>query len=81
MIVQVQTATQVLQVVYLGNTGFCFPVANYPTREVDPSTLYLKFWEMEMGNKSNRGNKGNRATRATLATRATGATGQHRQQG
>ena len=35
-----------LQFVYLGNTGFRFPVVHYPTREVDPSTLYIKFWEI-----------------------------------
>ena len=43
---KVQTATHVLQFVYLGNTGFRFPIAHYPTREVDPSTLYIKFWEI-----------------------------------
>ena len=42
---KVQTATHVLQFVYLGNTGFRFPIVHYPTREVDPSTLYIKFWE------------------------------------
>ena len=35
-----------LQFVFLGNTGYCFPVAHYPTREVGPSTLYMKFWEI-----------------------------------
>jgi len=42
---KVQTGTHVLQFVYLGNTGFRFPIVHYPTREVDPSTLYIKFWE------------------------------------
>lgn len=42
---KVQTATHVLQFVYLGNTGFRFPFSHFPTREVDPSTLYIKFWE------------------------------------
>jgi len=44
-VTKVQTATHVLQFVYLGNTGFRFPIVHYPTCEVDPSTLYIKFWE------------------------------------
>ncbi|XP_070548616.1 uncharacterized protein [Ptychodera flava] len=38
------TATHVLQMVFLGNTGFRFPIAHWPTREVDPATLYTQFW-------------------------------------
>ncbi|XP_070556109.1 uncharacterized protein [Ptychodera flava] len=38
------TATHVLQMVYLGNTGFRFPFAHWPTKEVDPATLYVNFW-------------------------------------
>ena len=35
----------VLQFIYLGNNGFRFPFARYPTTEVDPSSLYTNFWK------------------------------------
>jgi hypothetical protein len=35
----------VLQFVFIGNTGFRFPFAHWPTKEVDPSTLYILFWK------------------------------------
>lgn len=38
-------ATHVLQFVFLGNNGFRFPFAHFPTTEVDPSTLYTQFWK------------------------------------
>ena len=37
-------ASHVLQFVLLGNTGFRFPFAHWPTKEVDPSALYILFW-------------------------------------
>ncbi|XP_070552284.1 uncharacterized protein [Ptychodera flava] len=39
------TATHVLQMVFLGNTGFRFPFAHWPTHEIDPATLYIHFWD------------------------------------
>ena len=41
----VDVATHVLQFVYLGNNGFRFPFAHYPTTEVDPGSLYTNFWK------------------------------------
>ena len=40
-----ELASHVLQFVFLGNTGFRFPFAHWPTKEVDPSTLYIIFWK------------------------------------
>ena len=34
-----------LQFVFLGHTGFRFPLAHWPTKEVDPATLYIHFWK------------------------------------
>jgi len=41
----IEVATHVLQFVFLGNNGFRFPFAHFPTTEVDPSTLYTQFWK------------------------------------
>lgn len=34
-----------LQFVFLGNTGFRFPFAHWPTKEVNAATLYDLFWD------------------------------------
>ena len=38
-------ASHVLHFVFIGNTGFRFPFAHWPTKEVDRSTLYISFWK------------------------------------
>lgn len=38
---KVQLASHVLQFVFLGHTGSCFPFAHWPTKEVDPAA-YLE---------------------------------------
>ena len=40
----INLATHALQFVFLGHNGFRFPVAHWPTLEIDPATLYIKFW-------------------------------------
>ncbi|XP_070556443.1 uncharacterized protein [Ptychodera flava] len=42
---EVVTATHVLQFVFVGDGGFRYPVAHFPTRECPPTTLYRLFWE------------------------------------
>ncbi|XP_078382573.1 uncharacterized protein LOC144665241 [Oculina patagonica] len=42
---KVQLASHVLQFVFLGHTGFRFPFAHWPTKEVDPAVLYIHFWK------------------------------------
>jgi len=42
---KVQLASHVLQFVFLGHPGFRFPLAHWPTKEVDPATLYIHFWK------------------------------------
>ena len=42
---EVTLATHVLQFVFLGHTGFRFPFAHWPTREVSSVTLKEKFWK------------------------------------
>jgi hypothetical protein len=37
-------ATHLLQFMFIGSTGFKFPVCYFPTIEVDPTTLYHQFW-------------------------------------
>lgn len=44
----VEVASHVLQFLYLGNEGFRFPFAYYPTCEASPADLYHKFWEAAM---------------------------------
>lgn len=39
-------ATDVLQITFLGYTGFRFPVAHYPTDGVKASELYIILWEV-----------------------------------
>ena len=34
-----------LQFVFLGNNGFRFPFAHFPTKEADPASLYTNFWK------------------------------------
>jgi hypothetical protein len=41
----IEVATHVLQFVFLGNNGFPFPFAHFPTKEADPASLYTNFWE------------------------------------
>lgn len=38
-------ATHVLQLLFLGNTGFRFPVAHFPTTQISSAELYLLFWK------------------------------------
>lgn len=38
-------ATHVCQFVFLGNTGFRFPFAHWPTKEIDSGTLHTLFWQ------------------------------------
>ncbi|XP_070571398.1 uncharacterized protein [Ptychodera flava] len=40
-----QIASHVLQMVFLGNSGFRFPFAHFPTHEVDAPSLYIVFWQ------------------------------------
>ena len=44
--VQQTIATQVLQVSFLGYSGFRFPLAHYPTGGVTASELYLIIWDI-----------------------------------
>ena len=37
-------AKQVLQLSFLGNTGFRFPFAHYPTENTSPGSLMFVFW-------------------------------------
>ncbi|KAK3747957.1 hypothetical protein QZH41_019192 [Actinostola sp. cb2023] len=43
--VKAELATHVCQFVFLGNTGFRFPFAHWPTKEIPSSTLYDLFWK------------------------------------
>ena len=38
-------ATHVLQLLFLGITGFRFPIAHFPTTQITPPELYLIFWK------------------------------------
>ncbi|XP_053400344.1 uncharacterized protein LOC123539045 [Mercenaria mercenaria] len=38
-------ATHVLQILFLGNTGFRFPVGHFATLQACPAEMYLVFWE------------------------------------
>ena len=38
-------ASHVLQMIFLGDTGFRFPFAHFPTTEATASDLYVVFWE------------------------------------
>ncbi|XP_070552797.1 uncharacterized protein [Ptychodera flava] len=40
-----ETATHVLQFVFIGDGGLRYPIAHFPTRECPPATLYRIFWE------------------------------------
>lgn len=40
-----QLSTHVLQLVFLGNTGFRFPFAHFPCLQTSASELYLIFWK------------------------------------
>ena len=42
---QPEMVTHVLQFVFLGNTGFRFPFAHWPTKEADAATLHDLFWK------------------------------------
>ena len=44
--VQQTLATQVLQISFLGYTGFRFPIAHFPTDGVTASELYLIIWDL-----------------------------------
>ncbi|CAB4019435.1 Hypothetical predicted protein [Paramuricea clavata] len=37
-------ATHLLQFMFIGSTGFKFPICYFPTIEVDPTTLYHQLW-------------------------------------
>lgn len=37
-------ATHLLQFMFIGSTGFKFPICYFPTIEADPTTLYHQFW-------------------------------------
>lgn len=39
-----QLATHVLQFVFLSDSGFRFPIAQFPSAECTPSDLYFNFW-------------------------------------
>lgn len=41
----IDVASHVLQFVFLGNNGFRFPFAHFPTKEADPASLYTNFWK------------------------------------
>ena len=43
---EAKVATHLLQFMFIGSTGFKAPVCYYPTVEVDPITLYHKFWDV-----------------------------------
>jgi hypothetical protein len=40
-----QLASHVLQLVFLGDTGYRFAFAHFPTKEANASELYVVFWE------------------------------------
>ena len=42
---ELKLATHALQVLFLGNTGFRFPVAHFSADSASPSELYLIFWK------------------------------------
>ena len=42
---EIKLATNALQVLFLGNTGFRFPVAHLATTSASASELYLIFWK------------------------------------
>ena len=39
-----QVADQVLQFTFIGNDGFRFPFAHWPTTNTSPGVLYFAFW-------------------------------------
>ncbi|KXJ24465.1 hypothetical protein AC249_AIPGENE22554 [Exaiptasia diaphana] len=41
---EANVASHLLQFMFIGSTGFKFPVCYFPTIEVDPTTLYHHFW-------------------------------------
>lgn len=41
---ELQLATHVLQFVFLSDSGFRFPIAQFPSAECTPSDLYFNFW-------------------------------------
>lgn len=40
-----QLASHVLQYVFIGDNGFRFPLAQFPSASCTPSTLFFTFWE------------------------------------
>ena len=42
---QLRFLTHILQFVFLGNNGFRFPIAHFPTKEAKPASLYTNFWK------------------------------------
>ena len=40
-----ELATHVLQFIFLGDSGFRFPLAQYPSAHCTPSDLYFVFWK------------------------------------
>ena len=47
---EVKLATHALKILFLGHTGFRFPVAHFATEQTSPSELYLIFWKtVKMG--------------------------------
>jgi hypothetical protein len=43
---EAKVATHLLQFMFIGSTGFKCPICYFPTIEVDPITLYHKFWDV-----------------------------------
>lgn len=41
---ELQLATHVLQFVFLSDSGFRFPIAQFPSAECTPSDHYFNFW-------------------------------------
>jgi len=40
-----ELATHVLQFIYVSDNGFRFPVAQFPSKDCTPSSLYFCFWD------------------------------------
>jgi hypothetical protein len=43
---EIKLATHVLQFVFLGFTGFRFPLFHFPTEQASAPELYLLFWKI-----------------------------------
>jgi hypothetical protein len=42
---ETQLASHVLQFVFLGDNGFRFPIAQFPSHDCSPSDLFMNFWD------------------------------------